>query len=299
MSIKNPLSIINFSKNYDKFTAVDNLTLEINTGEIFGFLGPNGAGKSTTIRTILNFIFPSNGSINIFGLDSVQDAVQLKKHIGYLAGDIALYEEMTGDQILNYLADLQEDTDWDYVKDLVKRLDASLYQPIKTLSKGNKQKIGLIQAFMNKPNLLILDEPTSGLDPLMKQVFYEMVLEMKQAGKSIFISSHDLTEIQKVCDRVGFIREGKLIAIEDLYDKNSMNFKKYKVQFEKKINLKKFTIIEGLKSEYYNEDTLIFTVTGSIDIFIKAIARYKIITLDEQETSLEDVFMQYYEKEVQ
>jgi ABC-2 type transport system ATP-binding protein len=225
MSIKNPLSIINFSKNYDKFTAVDNLTLEINTGEIFGFLGPNGAGKSTTIRTILNFIFPSNGSINIFGLDSVQDAVQLKKHIGYLAGDIALYEEMTGDQILNYLADLQEDTDWDYVKDLVKRLDASLYQPIKTLSKGNKQKIGLIQAFMNKPNLLILDEPTSGLDPLMKQVFYEMVLEMKQAGKSIFISSHDLTEIQKVCDRVGFIREGKLIAIEDLYDKNSMNFK--------------------------------------------------------------------------
>jgi ABC-2 type transport system ATP-binding protein len=225
--------------------------------------------------------------------------VQLKKHIGYLAGDIALYEEMTGDQILNYLADLQEDTDWDYVKDLVKRLDASLYQPIKTLSKGNKQKIGLIQAFMNKPNLLILDEPTSGLDPLMKQVFYEMVLEMKQAGKSIFISSHDLTEIQKVCDRVGFIREGKLIAIEDLYDKNSMNFKKYKVQFEKKINLKKFTIIEGLKSEYYNEDTLIFTVTGSIDIFIKAIARYKIITLDEQETSLEDVFMQYYEKEVQ
>jgi len=299
MSIKNPLSIINFSKNYDKFTAVDNLTLEINTGEIFGFLGPNGAGKSTTIRTILNFIFPSNGSINIFGLDSVQDAVQLKKHIGYLAGDIALYEEMTGDQILNYLADLQEDTDWDYVKDLVKRLDASLYQPIKTLSKGNKQKIGLIQAFMNKPNLLIVEEPTSGLDPLMKQVFYEMVLEMKQAGKSIFISSHDLTEIQKVCDRVGFIREGKLIAIEDLYDKNSMNFKKYKVQFEKKINLKKFTIIEGLKSEYYNEDTLIFTVTGSIDIFIKAIARYKIITLDEQETSLEDVFMQYYEKEVQ
>ena len=299
MSIKNPLSIINFSKNYDRFTAVDNLTLEINTGEVFGFLGPNGAGKSTTIRTILNFIFPSNGSINIFGLDSVQDAVQLKKHIGYLAGDIALYEEMTGDQILNYLAYLQEDTDWDYVKDLVKRLDASLHQPIKTLSKGNKQKIGLIQAFMNKPNLLILDEPTSGLDPLMKQVFYEMVLEMKQAGKSIFISSHDLTEIQKVCDRVGFIREGKLIAIEDLHDKNSMNFKKYKVQFETKINQKNFTNIEGLKSEYYNEDTLVFTVTGSIDTFIKAIARYKILTLDEQETSLEDVFMQYYEKEVQ
>jgi ABC-2 type transport system ATP-binding protein len=197
MSIKNPLSIINFSKNYDKFTAVDNLTLEINTGEIFGFLGPNGAGKSTTIRTILNFIFPSNGSINIFGLDSVQDAVQLKKHIGYLAGDIALYEEMTGDQILNYLADLQEDTDWDYVKDLVKRLDASLYQPIKTLSKGNKQKIGLIQAFMNKPNLLILDEPTSGLDPLMKQVFYEMVLEMKQAGKSILEAKVELAELVK------------------------------------------------------------------------------------------------------
>lgn len=294
---KKPLTINTFTKSYGSLIAVDQLSLEINSGEVFGFLGPNGAGKSTTIRTMMNFIAPSAGEIKIFGLDSVRDRVKLKEHVGYLAGDIALYGNMTGHQILNYLANLRKDSDWAYVKDLVRRLDAPMDRSIHTLSKGNKQKIGLLQAFMHKPDLLILDEPTSGLDPLMKQVFYDMVLEMKDAGKAAFISSHDLTEVQKICDRAGFIRDGTLIAIENLHDKNAMSYKKYQVRFEKTPAIEELTVSSNIKIVANDNNIITFAVTGNIDSFIKTIAQYEVLDLDEQETSLEDVFMQYYERD--
>ena len=204
---------------------------------------------------------------------------------------------MTGHQILNYLANLRKDSDWAYVKDLVRRLDAPMDRSIHTLSKGNKQKIGLLQAFMHKPDLLILDEPTSGLDPLMKQVFYDMVLEMKDAGKAAFISSHDLTEVQKICDRAGFIRDGTLIAIENLHDKNAMSYKKYQVRFEKTPAIEELTVSSNIKIVANDNNIITFAVTGNIDSFIKTIAQYEVLDLDEQETSLEDVFMQYYERD--
>ena len=294
---KKPLTINTFTKSYGSLIAVDQLSLEINSGEVFGFLGPNGAGKSTTIRTMMNFIAPSAGEIKIFGLDSVRDRVKLKEHVGYLAGDIALYGNMTGHQILNYLANLRKDSDWAYVKDLIRRLDAPMDRSISTLSKGNKQKIGLLQAFMHKPDLLILDEPTSGRDPLMKQVFYDMVLEMKDAGKAAFISSHDLTEVQKICDRAGFIRDGKLIAIENLHDKNAMSYKKYQVRFAKTPAIEELAVSGNIKIVANDNNIITFAVTGNIDSFIKAIAQFEVLDLDEQETSLEDVFMQYYERD--
>ena len=294
---KKPLTINTFTKSYGSLIAVDQLSLEINSGEVFGFLGPNGAGKSTTIRTMMNFIAPSAGEIKIFGLDSVRDRVKLKEHVGYLAGDIALYGNMTGHQILNYLANLRKDSDWAYVKDLIRRLDAPMDRSISALSKGNKQKIGLLQAFMHKPDLLILDEPTSGLDPLMKQVFYDMVLEMKDAGKAAFISSHDLTEVQKICDRAGFIRDGKLIAIENLHDKNAMSYKKYQVRFEKTPAIEELAVSSNIKIVANNNNIVTFAVTGNIDSFIKTIAQFEVLDLDEKETSLEDVFMQYYERD--
>tara|TARA_Y100001970_G_scaffold35118_1_gene43336 strand:+ start:4267 stop:5175 length:909 start_codon:yes stop_codon:yes gene_type:complete len=297
MNANKPLSVNNFSKSYSTFLAVDKLSLEINAGEVFGFLGPNGAGKSTTIRTMMNFIKPSTGEIKIFGLDSVQDRVKLKEHVGYLAGDIALYGNMTGRQVLNYLANLRKDTDWTYVEDLIRRLDAPMDRSISTLSKGNKQKIGLLQAFMHKPDLLILDEPTSGLDPLMKQVFYDMVLEMKNAGKAAFISSHDLTEVQKICDRAGFIRDGKLIAIENLHDENAISYKKYQVRFEKTPAMDDFAVNSNVQIVANENNVITFTVTGKIDSFVKTIAQYEVLELNEQETSLEDVFMQYYERD--
>tara|TARA_Y100001970_G_scaffold191247_1_gene232551 strand:- start:4182 stop:5087 length:906 start_codon:yes stop_codon:yes gene_type:complete len=294
---KQPLTINTFTKSYGSLTAVARLSIEINSGEVFGFLGPNGAGKSTTIRTMMNFIAPSTGEIKIFGLDSVQDRVKLKEHVGYLAGDIALYDSMTGRQLLNYLANLRKDTDWTYVEDLIGRLDAPMDRSISTLSKGNKQKIGLLQAFMHKPDLLILDEPTSGLDPLMKQVFYDMVLEMKDAGKAAFISSHDLTEVQKICDRAGFIRNGKLIAIENLHDENAMSYKKYQVRFAKTPAIEELAVNSNIKIITNDNNIITFAVTGNIDSFIKTIAQYEVLDLNEQETSLEDIFMQYYERD--
>ena len=206
-----PLVIKKFTKAYGSFLAVDNVSVSVKAGEVFGFLGPNGAGKSTTIRSILNFISPTKGSITIKGLDSVSDSIEAKNHIGYLAGDIALYSSMTGWQLFHHLTALGKQTDWAYVDQLVERLDANPDAKIKSLSKGNRQKIGLIQAFMHKPDVLMLDEPTSGLDPLMKEVFYEMTREMRESGKTIFLSSHDLSEVQKICDRAAFIRGGVIV----------------------------------------------------------------------------------------
>ncbi|MDC0035638.1 ABC transporter ATP-binding protein [Chloroflexi bacterium] len=241
-----PLIIESFSKTYDGKLAVDSLDLQVEAGEVFGFLGPNGAGKSTTIKSILHFISPSNGEITIFGLDSVRNSVEIKKHIGYLAGDISLYDSMSGLQLIRYLTKLGRNTNWTYVESLAKRLQISLEVKIGTLSKGNKQKIGLIQAFMHQPKLLILDEPTSGLDPLMKQIFYEMVLEMKQMGNSIFVSSHDLNEVQTICDKAAFIKSGNLVGIENIKEDFDFNIRKYTVTFDQIPNIKEFMGIDSV-----------------------------------------------------
>ena len=294
MLLDTPLAIRDFSKNYRGITAVKNLNLHVNREEVFGFLGPNGAGKTTTIRAILNFIIPSSGSISIFGKDSVEDSVELKTHIGYLPGDISLYNSMDGNRFLRYMASLRRKTDWDYVRQLSARLEIPLNRKIGSLSKGNKQKIGLIQAFMHKPNLLILDEPTTGLDPLMKQVFYELVREMKRLGKTIFISSHDLTEVQKLCDRAGFIRNGELIAIENLKEISNLNLRRYTITFESPKNVNQFTQLKSVTGISADRNQLTLTVNGSIRELIDELSKHDPQDLYEHETSLEDLFMRYY-----
>jgi len=294
---KTPLKITNFTKTYGSYRGVDNVSIELKPGEVYGFLGPNGAGKSTTIRTILNFLSPTEGSISIFGLDSKTDSVEIKNQIGYLAGDIALYDNMTGRKVLTYLTSLGKNTDWEYVTKLTKDLDASLDRPLHSLSKGNKQKIGLIQAFMHKPKLIILDEPTSGLDPLMKQVFYDMVLEMKAEGNTVFVSSHDLTEVQKICDRAAFIRNGKLVSVEDIKISKHLSLRRYVVTFDKAVSLKSLGTIKNVTEITVDGTTLSATIKGSVAPFISAIAKYSPTDLDEQETSLEDMFMHYYTDE--
>jgi len=291
-----PLQLSNLTKTYGKYRGIEDISMELHEGEVFGFLGPNGAGKSTTIRTILNFIKPSSGSATIYGLDSVKDSVEVKNHMGYLAGDIALYENMKGIDVLKFLTRLGKKTDWEYVDELVKRLDANLHRPIHTLSKGNVQKIGLIQAFMHKPKILVLDEPTSGLDPLMKQVFYDMVLEMKAEGKTIFVSSHDLTEVQKICDRAAFIREGKLIGIEDIKNAKSLNLRRFRATFNSVPDKAKFSALKDVTEVQVDGKDLTATITGSVDAFITELAKHKPVDLDEQETDLEDLFMHYYSK---
>lgn len=289
-----PLVLQNLTKRYGQFRGVDDVSLGLEPGEVFGFLGPNGAGKSTTIRTILNFIKPSQGSISVFGLDSVKDSVQIKNHIGYLAGDIALYETMTGQQIIDFLSSLGKSTDYKFVKQLANDLEATLDKPIKSLSKGNKQKIGLIQAFMHKPDLLILDEPTSGLDPLMKQVFYDMIKTMQKQGKTVFVSSHDLTEVQKICDRAAFIRGGKLVAIEDIRGAKRLNLRRYSVTFNEKPKKSDFTKVKNVTKVEAQENELLITVRGSVAPLLSALAVHHPIDLTEQETTLEDLFMHFY-----
>ena len=240
---------------------------------------------------------PSEGTIKIFGLDSHLDSVAAKRHIGYLAGDIAIYENMTGIAVLEHLTSLGKNTDWSYVDELTDRLDASLHRPIRTLSKGNRQKIGLIQAFMHKPELIILDEPTSGLDPLMKQVFYEMVLDMKAEGKTVFVSSHDLAEVQKICDRAAFIRDGKLISIEDIKSADSMNLRRYVVTLGHEPDLKQFKTIKNITELDAHGTELLVTIKGNVGEFLTAVSKLNPVDLEEQETTLEDMFMHYYEKE--
>jgi len=290
-----PVEITGFSKTYGTKIAVDRLDLKVNEGEVFGFLGPNGAGKSTTIRSILNFLTPSDGKISIFGLDSVKNSVAIKNHIGYLAGDISLYDSMSGYQLFKYLTELGKNTNWDYVNDLANRLQISPQAKIGTLSKGNKQKIGLIQAFMHQPKLLILDEPTSGLDPLMKQVFYEMVLQMKHLGNSVFVSSHDLNEVQHICDKAAFIKSGRLIATENIRGAFEFSLRRYTITFPKLPELSVFEKIESVSEVTQDENKLTVTVKGDISEFIKTLSDQDPIDLSEEETSLEDIFMKYYE----
>jgi len=290
-----PIDITGFSKTYGTKIAVDRLDLKVEKGEVFGFLGPNGAGKSTTIRSILNFLTPSNGKISIFGLDSVKNSVAIKNHIGYLAGDISLYDSMSGYQLCKYLTGLGKNTNWDYVDELSNRLQISLQEKIGTLSKGNKQKIGLIQAFMHQPKLLILDEPTSGLDPLMKQIFYEMVLEMKHLGNSVFVSSHDLNEVQHICDKAAFIKSGRLIATESIREDFEFSLRRYTVMFPKFPDISEFEKIESVSEITQDENKLTVTVKGDISEFIRTLSNHDPIDLSEEETSLEDLFMKYYE----
>ena len=289
------LTIEEFTKSYKDVIAVQDLTLEVERGEIYGFLGPNGAGKTTTIRTILNFVSPTSGNISVFGLDSVRDSIEIKKNIGYLAGDIALFENMKGTDALKYLTRLGKKSDWDYINELTERFEAITDRKIGSLSKGNKQKIGLIQAFMHKPDLIILDEPTSGLDPLMKQVFYDLILEIKNSGKTVFISSHDLTEVQKICDRAGFIKDGLLVASENIKNSVDINLRRYTVQFLKPPAENILDGVSGVTEIITKGTQLTFTVRGEVGAAQNAISENNPIDLQEEETSLEDLFMKYYE----
>jgi ABC-2 type transport system ATP-binding protein len=292
--MNSPLIITGFSKRYGDFSAVNNLSLKLEQGEVFGFLGPNGAGKSTTIRSILNFISPSKGQITINGLDSVKKSVEIKKHIGYLAGEVALYESLTGNQILTYLSSLGKTNDNAFTSNLASNLDAQMDRPIKYLSKGNKQKIGLIQALMHKPSVLILDEPTSGLDPLIKEVFYEIILDFKKAGTTCFISSHDLSEVQKICDRAAFIREGDLISTQNIKELNSNNYRHYKITFDKKVAIPDLISIPGIQKVSQSNNQIDVIIDGYLNNFLTEILKYNPIDLEEIKDSIEDIYMKFY-----
>ena len=297
MSDTSPLILHGLTKCFGHKLAVNNVSLELREGEVFGFLGPNGAGKSTTIRSVMDFLRPTDGWVELLGGRNSKERTALHDQVGYLAGDIALYETMTGRKLLKFLTRMGRKVDWRYVDELAGRFEAALDRPIRQLSKGNRQKIGLIQAFMHRPKLLILDEPTSGLDPLMKQVFYDLVCEVSGQGSTVFVSSHDLTEVQKICHRAGFIRDGRLIAIEHIATMKHLATHRYIVTFAKKPSLAAAKKLPSITDVQHRGDEYEFTVKGDATEFVSFIAEYKPKLLRESELELEELFMRYYEGE--
>lgn len=274
--------------------ALKDLNLRIMSGEVYGFLGPNGAGKSTTIRTLMNFIQPTSGKAQICGLDIVKESVRVKSRVGYLAGEVELYPKMTGRQFLQFMAELQPPKNIGFQKELVKLFDASLNKKIRDLSKGNRQKIGLIQAFMHEPEVLILDEPTSGLDPLMQEAFFDLVRNMRDRGCTLFISSHNLSEVQKMCDRVGFIREGKLIAEQNIGEFNKNAPQIYDIAFAEPAPLEKLKKIPHAKVTSNTPYHVTVQVKGDLSALLTTLSLCKVHSLDRRESALEEEFLSFY-----
>ncbi len=226
------VDIKNLTKTYKKNRGIKNLTFSIEEGEIFGFIGPNGAGKSTTIRTLLNFIYPTSGSATIFGKDIIKDSKEIRQNVGYLPSEVHYYDDMKVIDLLKYSAGFYKKFNSKRMTELAERLDLDLNRKIEDLSFGNRKKVGIIQALLHEPKLLILDEPTGGLDPLMQNTFFELLAEERKKGTTIFFSSHILSEVQKMCDRVAIIKEGELVKVETIENLTKKNLKYITITFE-------------------------------------------------------------------
>lgn len=290
------ISIDRLSKQYGSMDrlALDNLTLEVHPGEVYGFLGPNGAGKSTTIRLLMNFLQPTSGSATILGKDIVRDTVAIKRSVGYLFGDFAAYPKMTGRQYLQYLSDLQGDGSMKGALKLAQLFKADLDQRLGELSRGNRQKIGIVQAFMHKPQIYILDEPTSGLDPLMQETFYRLVREVKERGACVFMSSHVMSEVQGICDRVGIIRDGKLIAEKNLADLSREAAQTFDVTFAGPAPVEALKKLKGMTIEQHHGPMVTLHYHGELRPLLKLLSGYEVVKLDTQTLDLETMFMHYY-----
>jgi len=283
------------TKHYGDVEALIDLDLEVQAGEVFGFLGPNGAGKTTTIRTILDEIRPTSGTASILGMDSREQSVEIRRHIGYVPGDLALYPNLTGKDTLTYFANLRGEVYWSYVDVLTERLDADLSKKVGDLSSGNRQKVGLIQAFMNQPDVLIMDEPSSGLDPLVQREFQAMMREVAAEGRTVFLSSHTLSEVQRVADRVGIIREGRLIALESVAGLRSKAMRRIEFQFAAPVEASVFEGVAGVRDIEVLRRRVMLSYDGKIDALLTTIAgRYDVVDITTHDADLEEIFLAYY-----
>ncbi len=282
------------TKFYGKQRGILEVSLDVRRGEVFGYLGPNGAGKTTTIRTLLNFIRASRGRATIFGLGIRRDSVEIRRRIGYLSGELRLYDNLTGAELLEYFGHLRGGVDWRHVEELAARFECILSQHLRAMSHGNRQKVGLIQAFMNRPELLILDEPTTGLDPLMQQEFYRLIAESKADGRTVFLSSHIMPEAERVCDRVAIIRQGRLVTVEDIETLKSRALRRLEIRFAEPVPQERFGGIDGVRDVSVIDSVLSCTVVGDLDSLIKAAAGAHVVSIVSHEPSLEEIFLTYY-----
>jgi len=289
----NAIVIKDFKKHFGKLHAVDGINLEVHAGEIFGFLGPNGAGKTTTIRCLMGFNKPTAGSISVFGYDMSKDSTLAKQYIGYLPGNVKLYDKWTGWEHIKFFESVRGKSS--NVNSLIKRFDFNPNAKFRHLSSGNKQKLGLILALMHEPKLLVMDEPTVGLDPLLQYEIHKVLMEMRDHGTTIFISSHNLPEIETLCGRVAIIKNGKLVIVESIKSLGEKKLHKIEVHFGDKFAASEFKISGVTKIEEIGKGLLI-TTSGDLNSVLKLIARHTVTDLEITHASLEDVFMKFYER---
>jgi ABC-2 type transport system ATP-binding protein len=282
------------TKFYGRHRGVEDVTFSVHRGEVFGFLGPNGAGKTTTMRTLLDFLRPTRGRASVFGLDTRRDSEEIRARVGYLPGELALYEDMNGRDHLRYLGHLRGGVEDRVIDELAARLDCDLSRRIGELSRGNKQKIGLIQAFMHRPPLLILDEPTAGLDPLLQHQVHGLIGEARAEGRTAFLSSHILPEVEALCDRVGIIREGRLAAVERIDGLKARALRRVEIHFDGPVPAEQFRTLPGVRDVVAADGVVRCTVTGALDPVIKAAAGHTVVNVVSHEPSLEEIFLAFY-----
>ncbi|WBF55984.1 ABC transporter ATP-binding protein [Lysinibacillus sp. JK80] len=288
------IEVNHLTKKFGDFYSIQNVHLQIPKGEVFGFLGPNGAGKSTTIRHLMGFLQPTEGSCFINGLNCREASATIQQVVGYLPGEIAFIDKMTGKQFIHFIAKLRGMNDYTHAEELMHFFELDASGLIKKMSKGMKQKVGLVCAFMHHPEIVILDEPTSGLDPLMQTKFIEFILAEKDKGTTIFMSSHMIEEVEKTCDRVAIINTGKIVATETITDLKKRKSKKYMLEFQDEQELTRF-LDEEYVLERISSTKVMITIMGDLQAFLHTLSNYKIIDLDVISQSLEDIFMHYYE----
>jgi ABC-2 type transport system ATP-binding protein len=282
------------TKSYGEHRGIIDVDLEVDQGEVFGFLGPNGAGKTTTIRVLLDLIRPTSGRARVFGIESSADPVSIHRRVGYIPGEFTLYDRLTGGQTLTYFANLRGGVDTAYQAALIERFDIDPSRRFKELSKGNKQKIGLVIALQHRPELLVLDEPTSGLDPLVQQSFYSIVRDAKAEGRTVFLSSHILSEVERTCDRVGIIREGRLVQVGRTEALRDLAHHQVELRFADGVPAEAFAALPGVSDVVVEDHTLRMRVSGAITPVVQAAARYELLDFVSREPSLEETFLAQY-----
>lgn len=292
----NVIEINKLTKYYGKSRGIIDVSFDVKEGEIFGFIGPNGAGKSTTIRTLLSLIYPTSGSAKIFGKDCITAGPEIRKDIGYLPSEVFYYDKMKVIDLLKYSASFYPNVNKKRIYELAEIMDLDLNKEIDDLSYGNKKKVGIVQGLLHSPKLIILDEPTSGLDPLMQQKFFDLIREENKKGATVLFSSHILSEVQKLCTRVGIIKEGRMVRVDDINTLKQSNYKKFKIEMKEAVSSDYFNF-EGVNNLSVKEKNVSFIYSGDINKVVEKIYESKINNLIVEEPTLEEIFMHYYEKE--
>ena len=292
------IEVDGLTKHYGSVVGAQDLSFTVQRGEVFGFLGPNGAGKTTTIRMLLDEIRSTAGRASILGLDTHAKSVEIRRHLGYIPGDLALYPNLTGRDTLTYFANLRGGVDWSYVEELAERLDSDLSRKVGNLSTGNRQKVGVIQAFMNRPDVLIMDEPSSGLDPLIQREFQNMVREVAADGRTVFLSSHTLSEVQRVAGRVGIIRQGRLVTVESVADLRSKAMRQVELELDSPAEAARFAAVPGVRDVTVEHNQVRLSFDGDMGTLLQAASeQHTIVDITTNEADLEEIFLTYYHDE--